>query len=331
MNKKYLQTLAVLVLVLMVSLPLISQEKADAKLAKMEAELETLLGTDTNWKADVFKDLKKGMPCSEVRKYFKALKCNPAKAYDFPKVSGKLFGKVKEYQFTFKSGNLESATIIFGARAFDEKRFVTALLNVAQRKWGKLSPEKLQKDIRTWINGDYDTVTMSKLRTNWQLKIAMPKRDTGDVTASAMSTEDLQKNLIKLLGSNNTWTTPSSGKFKRGDSCDAVKQVYSAMVGCDPAKSWSFGSVTIKNHPLVHTLKFSFKQGGLYSITYVFHRQLPREEFKKVSLAVFEYKWGKIKPEKRDNDILTVYKSNFGTAQRSFYTDHWEIKHDFPK
>jgi hypothetical protein len=331
MKRQSLLMLLVLLLILSLSFPLAPKDKSADKLAKAEAQLEKLLGTNTNWKAAVFKDLKKGMPCSEVRKYFKGLKCNPRKKYDFPKVSGKLLGKVKEYQFTFKSGLLQSATIVFGARVFDEKRFVTALLNVAQRKWGKLPPEKLSKNVKVWVNGDYDTVTMSKVRTNWQLKISMPKRDTGDITSGSMSKEELQKSLIKLLGSNKTWNTPPAGKFKRGDSCEKVKQVYQAMKGCDPAKSWSFPTVTIKNHALVRALKFSFKQGGLYSITYVFHRQLPRDVFKEVSLGVFEYKWGKVKPEKRNNDILTVYKSNFGTAQRSFYTDHWEIKHDFPK
>ncbi|MCP5108952.1 MAG: hypothetical protein GY950_36550 [bacterium] len=331
MKKQYLPIILALVLVLTMSTSLVPKDKAAEKLAKAEKQLTDLLGTDTNWKATIFKDLRKNMPCSTVKKYFKGLRCNPAKKYDFPKVSGKLFGKVKEYQFTFKSGKLQSATIIFGVRAFDEKRFTTALLNVAQRKWGKLSPEKLNKTVKTWINGDYDTVTMSKSRSNWQLKIAMPKRDTGDVTAGSMNTEDMKNNLLKLLGSNKTWTTPSSGKFKRGDSCAAVSKAYSAMKGCNPAKSWSFGTVTIKNHPLVHALKFSFKQGGLYSVTYIFHRQLPKEEFKKVSLAVFEYKWGKVKPGKRDQDILTIYKSKFGSAQRSFSLDHWQIKHDFPK
>ncbi|MCP5048938.1 MAG: hypothetical protein GY940_17340, partial [bacterium] len=50
--------------------------KADAKLAKAEAKLEKVLGTNSNWKATVFKDLRYGMPCKEVKKYFKGLKCS---------------------------------------------------------------------------------------------------------------------------------------------------------------------------------------------------------------------------------------------------------------
>lgn len=307
------------------------QDKAAAKLAKMEKQLVAILGTDTNWKASIFKDLRLGMPCSQVKKYFKGLKCAPAKKYDFPKVTGKLFGKVKEYKFTFKYGKLQSATIVFGARAFDSKRFETALLNVCQEKWGKLPPEKMAKKVKVWINSDYDSVSLSYVSNNWQLKISMPKKDTGDVTAGSLGEAEIRTALAKLLGPAGKWKAAALTKFNRGNTCDQVKKIYSVMKGCDPGKSWSFGSVLIKNHPLVHALKFSFKNGQLHGAAFIFHRQLPREVFKKVSLEIFEKKWGPVKPGKRNNDILTIYKTNFGTAQRSFILDHWEIKHDFPK
>lgn len=306
-------------------------DKAAAKLAKAEAKLEKILGTDSNWKPTVFKSLRYGMPCAQVKKFFRGIKCQDFKKYSFPKVPGKLMGTVKEYQFTFKYGKLQSATIIFGSRVFDAKRFETALLNVAQRKWGNLKPEKLAKKNKYWYNMDRDSVSLSYFRTNWQLKVSMPKRDTGDITASKMSEAEVKTSLAKLLGTNKSWVVPAMSKFKRGMYCAQVLQVYKTMKGCDPTKSYSWGTVTIKDHPLVHALKFTFNKGQLTSAMLIFHRQVNRELFKKVSLELFEAKWGKLKPEKRDKDTITIYKMKFGVAQRSFMVDHWEIKHDFPK
>ena len=309
---------------------LVADKSAD-KLVKMEKSLEKLLGTDTNWKPTVFKDLRLGMACKEAKKIFKGIKCDTKKQYDFPRVSGKIFGKVKEYRFTFNYGKLQNATIVFGARITDAKRFETALINVAQRKWGKLSPEKLQKKVKVWTNSDYDTVSLSPVTNNWYLKVKMPKRDTGDVIASSLNEEQIRTSLNKLLGTSKSWKATVMNRFNRGNTCNQVLQVYKVMKGCDPAKNWSFGTVTIKNHDLVHALKFSFNQGQLQNVTLIFHRQLDKELFKKVSLVVFEQKWGKLKAEKRSQDILTIYKRNFGIAQRNWLYDHWEIKHDFPK
>lgn len=307
------------------------EDKAAAKLAKAEAKLEQVLGTNANWKPNVLKPLRYGMPCSQVRKYFPGLKCQSWKKYDFPKVPGKLFGTVKEYQFTFKFGKLESVTIVFSARLLDGNRFATALLNVAQRKWGTLPPEKLNQKYKYWYNSDRDSVSLSYFKANWKLKVSMPKRDTGDVHAAKMSDADVGAALAKLLGDSSRWVVPAMSKFKRGMYCGQVLQVYKTMKGCDPTKNYSWGTVTIKDHPLIHALKFTFNKGQLKSATLIFHRQLDKESFKQISLEMFEKKWGRVKPEKRNNDILTVYKTNYGVAQRTYSRDHWEIKHDFPK
>lgn len=312
---------------------LTKEQKAAAKLKKMEDAIEKYLGGKESWKANVFKDLRLNMPCKEVRKHFKGLKCQSHKKYDFPVVMAGLGKKVYQYKFTFKYGKLQSATIVWGSRMFDAKRFTQALHNVAQRKWGVLKPEKLQANVKVWTNSDYDSVTLSYSTHNskWSLKISMPKKDTGDVHVEGLDVPKMKEILGKVLGTSKYWNAASLAKFRFGMTCNEARAIYSSMKDCDPAKSWSFGKVTITKHPLVHALKFSFKQGRLYNATIVFHRQLPKEQFKQASLAMFEAKWGKVKPEKRDQDILTIYKSGFGIAQRSYSVDHWEIKHDFPK
>lgn len=323
-----------LILIFTGSLNAIPQHNADKtadKLAKTEAKLEKILGTNTSWKPRVFESLRLDMPCAQVKEIFRGIKCQDSKKYSFPKVSGKLMGTVKEYQFTFKYGKLQSATIIFGARVFDAQRFETALINVAQRKWGTLAQEKLAKKNKFWYNTDRDSVSLTYFNTTWHLKVSMPRRDTGKITAGTLNEAELKLALANLIGTNKTWVVPSMAKFKRGMYCGQVLQVYKTMKGCDPAKSWSWGTITIKDHPLVHALKLSFNKGQLTSATLIFHRQINCELFKKVSLELFEGKWGKLKPEKRDKDTITIYKSKFGIAQRSFMVDHWEIKHDFPK
>lgn len=331
MNRQFLIGIVVVVLIFSFNILSFSSDKSTDKLEKMEQSLEKIIGTDTNWKPIVFKDLRLDMPCSQVKKSFKGIKCNTNKQYDFPRVSGKLFGKIKEYKFTFNYGKLLSGTIVFAARITGAKRFETALLNVAQRKWGKLLPEKLQQKVKVWTNSDYDTVTLSPISNNWHLKVKMPKRDTGDVTASSLSGDQIRVALVKLLGTSRSWKAAVMNKFNRGNTCSQVLLVYNVMKGCDPIKNWSFGTVTIKNHNLVHTLKFAFNKGHLQNVTLIFHRQLSKTLFKTVSLEVFENKWGKLAPDKRNQDILTIYKRNFGIAQRNYVYDHWEIKHDFPK
>ncbi len=83
--------------VLMVSLVLMvvlsasflqAKNKSAAKLLKMEKQLTNALGTNTNWKPVVFKDLKLGMPWNKVRNYFPGLRCNASKKYDFPTCTG---------------------------------------------------------------------------------------------------------------------------------------------------------------------------------------------------------------------------------------------------
>ena len=129
----------------------------------------------------------------------------------------------------------------------------------------------------------------------------MPKKDTGDVAAGTLTAEQIRVGLAKLLGTNKSWKAAVMNRFNRGNTCAQVLQVYKVMKGCDPGKNWSFGNVLIKNHDLVRALKFGFNQGKLQNATLIFHRQLPKEVFKNISLELFEQKWGKLKPEKRNH------------------------------
>jgi hypothetical protein len=306
-------------------------EKTAETLKYAEEKLIELLGTDTNWKPTVFKNLKRGMPCGEVKEFFPGLACQDFKKYSFPRVPGRLSDWIKEYQFTLKYGKLDSAAIIFNARLMNAEQFEISLLNVAQRKWGELPPDKLNQKYKYWYNSDRDSVSLSRYNGNWQLKISLPRRDTGEVTAGALGAQQIEAELAKLLGSAERWEVPAMTKFKSGMTCDQVRKVYRTMKGCDPLKNYSRGSVTIKNHPLIHALNFTFNKGQLKNATLVFHRQLDKELFKRISLPLIEKKWGKVKPEKRNEDLIYIYKYKVGYARRSYMRDHWEISHDFPK
>jgi len=241
-----------------------------------------------------------------------------------------LFSIVKEYRFNFRRAKLDSVTIVFKNEEFDEKPFSTALFNVAQRKWG--NPSKILKKIKVWKNSDNDTVTLFKQKKNWwDLEITMPKIDSGIVMAGYMKEKEIKKELLKLLGSPKNWNTPPYKLFKRNDSYLKVKKIYPSFQTQGVLLLKGSGIVTIKNHSLIHALRFNFKKGALQSITYIFHRQLPMQLFKKVSLEVFEYKWGKVKLETRNNDIISVNKTNIGIAERRYKKDHWEITHDLLK
>jgi hypothetical protein len=305
---------------------------AEEKLAKMEREIEVILGTDSNWKPAVLQELRRGMPCAEVRnvKAFRLLECHPEKNYDFPKVSGG-FGKISEYKLTFKNGLLQNVTIIFGARLFDEKRFALALLNVAQRKWGELTPEKLANPVLVWTNPDLDTATLSKVDSNYQVQVDMPKQDSGDVAAGSFGAEQIKTDLGALLGKGDGPMPKTFAAYSQKMDCAQVKSKYEPLAGCDPAKDWSFGRVTIAKHPLVHQLKFTFHRGFLRDITIVFHYQLDYEAFKAASLEAFEDKWGAMPADQRGADILTRHVPNFGVVQRSLIGKEWQISFPVPK
>lgn len=299
---------------------------AEEKLAKMEKGIEAILGTSSNWKPAVLKDLRRNMPCAEVRniKAFRLLECHPGKDYDFPKVSGG-FGKISEYQFTFKRGRLQSVTIVFGVRVFDEKRFAQALLNVAQRKWGELTPEKLAGSVLVWTNPDFDSAMLNKIGSNYQLKVDMPRRDSGEVAAGAFAADQIKAELSALLGRGGGPMPQAFASYHQRMDCAQVKSRYEPLSGCDPNREWSFGTVTIAKHPLIHQLKFSFQRGFLHGITVIFHYQLDYESFKAASLEAFEEKWGAMPANQRGADILTQSVNGLGIVQRSLIGQQWQI------
>jgi hypothetical protein len=76
------------------------------------------------------------------------------------------------------------------------------------------------------------------------------------------------------------------------------------------------------------------KQGVLRAVTVRFHRFVPRDAFKTASLEALEQRWGKPRAgADRNADILTVSNPKrgvFGTVQRTWSNDHWEITQDLP-
>lgn len=151
------------------------------------------------------------------------------------------------------------------------------------------------------------------------------------LTSSAETLDEptMKAKLSEIIGDKTLWNIPAMKDFKRNANCEDVKKVLTTLT-CDPTK-YDFPKVAVDNNPLISGYKFSFDKGKLYAVTVLFHRHLDKDLFKKVSLELGEAKWGALKPEKRDGDILTWVNSSFDIVQRTYFIDHWEIKVVAPK
>jgi hypothetical protein len=112
-----------------------------------------------------------------------------------------------------------------------------------------------------------------------------------------------------------------------------VKAIVSTLGACDPAKEWDFVRAPVEGDRAVAGYVFDFNHGRLRNGTIRLHRHLPKDLVKRVSLEVFERKWGKIDGREREQEFLMVSRSRgqtFESAQRSYSLDHWEIKADIP-
>jgi len=136
--------------------------------------------------------------------------------------------------------------------------------------------------------------------------------------------------LQKLVGEKTAWKAAVFAGLKKGMSCDDVKKVYADLDGCDPAQEWSFAHANAKDDALVAGYQFSFNNGKLTDATILFKGSVDKDLFKKVSLEVFQGKWGELK-DGQNEDILTWVNSDFNTTQRNYMVDHWELKNDLPE
>lgn len=148
--------------------------------------------------------------------------------------------------------------------------------------------------------------------------------------AKAIDEPVLKKELETALGNKSSWKIAFFSKLSAGMSCDDVKKVFPTLTGCDPAKDYSFPKAKVSDNSIIFEVKFTFKSGQLKGGELKFKSSIDSDLFKKVSAEVFQAKWGNVKPEKKDKNILTRIGPKFAIAQRSLLLKVWGIKADFP-
>jgi hypothetical protein len=296
------------------------EEKKAAKLAKQVQKITNILGTDTTWKPTVFKNIRKGMTCPEVKQHFPNLSCG-----DFiPKAMAGFKGSASEYKFHFLSGRLYAATIVFRPRLFDEKRFTTALYMVVQKKWGKLPESKLQQP--KWGNPDYDDVEMKYNKTHWEIKVDLPSYDPGETNAASLDEAGIRTELAALLGPKGNYIPTIISQLSGGMTCDQVNALYPGLYECKPGSSSNFPKVSVSDHPLVAGLNFSFRNERLTYVTIIFHYQISRDFFKNAAFALFQENWGDQARIFPDRELVTVYPKPKGSLTLQYNGNRWQYK-----
>lgn len=150
-------------------------------------------------------------------------------------------------------------------------------------------------------------------------------------SAFAADEATIKTELTNVLGTKANWAPTVFSKLKLGMTCDEVKAVYPNLTDCDPTEEFSFASVVVENNPIVSEYGLTFETGKLAGGKLVFKGSLDKDVFKKVSLELFESKWGTVKADEKNADILTIIGPNYIKAQRNYMVTQWEIEFDFPK
>jgi len=148
---------------------------------------------------------------------------------------------------------------------------------------------------------------------------------------AAMDEAAMQKELQGVLGDNSTWAiTPLAG-LKKDMAYQDARAVFPELPEADAAAKKIFvGKVKVEGSALVESYELKFRSGKLYGAIVNFKRSLDKELFKKVSLEVFEAKFGKVKAEKREKDTINKFNSDSQGAQRAWLVDHWLLELDIP-
>lgn len=151
------------------------------------------------------------------------------------------------------------------------------------------------------------------------------------LSVKAADDATLKNQLTAVLGDKSSWKPKLFSQLKAGMSCEEVKKVFSSLSACDAAKDYDFPSASISDNPIVNKVRFTFNKGKLKGGKILFKSNIDKDMFKKVSLQLFEAKWGVVKPEKRDKDLLTKIGPGFVKAQRTFIGGIWGIDAGLPK
>lgn len=295
------------------------EEKKAAKLAKQVKKITNVLGTASTWKPTALKNIRKGMTCQEVKQHFRNLSCGDI----IPKATASLKSNVSEYKFHFLSGRLYAATIVFGPRLFDEKRFTTALYIVAQGKWGKLPEDKLQQP--KWGNPDFDDVEMKYNKSHWEVKVDLPSYDPGETEAVSLDAAQIRTELEALLGPKENYLPAIISHLSGGMTCEQVDGLFD-LYECKLNTSSHFTKANVEGHPLVAGLSFSFRNDRLTYVSLIFHYQISRDIFKDAAFALLQENWGeqaRVFPEK---EFVTVYPKSKGILTLKYNGNRWELK-----
>lgn len=143
----------------------------------LKTDLQTLIGDNSSWKLAAFKNLKRDMPCQEVKTLYPQLEaCQDTKEYDFPKAQEANHTLISSYKFTFKQGKLTDVSIIFKGD-LDKEAFKEISLDLLQKKWGALNVEDQKEDILTWVNDQFDISQRIYMVDHWEVKNGMPKEE----------------------------------------------------------------------------------------------------------------------------------------------------------
>lgn len=299
---------------------LTKEEKSAAKLAKQEEKIEKVLGTGASWKPTVFKDLRRGMTCQEVKQYFPNLSCGDI----IPRAIAGLSSSAAEYKFHFMSDRLYAATIVFGARLFDEKRFTQALYAVAQRKWGPIPQDKVQQP--KWTNPDFNGVELEYNKTNWELKVDLPTYDPGETDAASLDEARIGEEIRALLGPKGNYLPTIIYQLSGGMTCEQVRGLFPGIDECNPGMSHHFAKSSVEGNPLVAGLHFSFRNDRLDYVSIIFHYQLDRDMFKNAAFAAFTENWGKDARLKPEQELASVYPRPNGSLTFQFNGNRWELR-----
>ncbi len=144
---------------------------------ELRGQLKEVLGDDSSWKATVFSSLRLGMTCDETRKLFPELGvCDSTKSFDFLEVSVKNHPVVSRYKFSFKEGTLYDATLIF-RRSLNYEEFKSASLDLFEKKWGAIPPEKRDQEILTAVGPGFVLAQRSEMMNEWHIKHGFPKNE----------------------------------------------------------------------------------------------------------------------------------------------------------
>lgn len=147
----------------------------------------------------------------------------------------------------------------------------------------------------------------------------------------ALTQDELKTKLTEVLGGKESWAPSIANKLKRDMSCDQVKAVLPTLPGCNANEEFDFQDVPVTENEIVSSLELTFESGKLADVKVKFKTNLDKDQFKAASLELFEAKWGSVKPEKRENDILTAIGPSFIKAQRTFIGGQWAIAVGLPK